>query len=347
MVNLNRSRTLATYGVMTASLVMVSVASVLYGSVEIPLASLLAIVQETIGLHPNGEVSDGHRYIIVDLRLPRALLAIFIGAALSISGAMMQGLFRNPLADPGLLGVSSGAALGAASVIVLGWTLPLIPSLTLPVAAFVGGIAATVVVMSLSLRSGKASVANMLLAGIAINALCGAATGLLVYVADDEELRTLTFWTMGSLGGASWMDLPHIAGLAFGPALIGLVLARSVNALLLGESEAKLLGVNVEQLKVVIVVLVCIIMGTSVALTGMIGFVGLVVPHLCRMLLGSDNRRVFLGSILLGATLLLGADVLSRVIVSPAELPIGIVTSVVGGPFFLFLLYRSRQLRLF
>ncbi len=347
MLAKNRKNAVVIYTGMGVCLLAVTVSSILFGSVDIPLSSLVAVIQDSIGIAPDAEVIAGHRYIIVDLRLPRALFALFIGSALSVSGAMMQGLFRNPLADPGLLGVSSGAALGAASVIVLGWTLPLIPSLTLPISAFVGGSIATVVVMSLSLRSGKASVANMLLAGIAINALCGAATGLLVYVADDEELRTLTFWTMGSLGGASWPDLPYIAGLAFGPSIIGLALARSVNALLLGESEARLLGVNVEQLKFLIVVLVCIIMGTSVALTGMIGFVGLVVPHLCRMLLGSDNRKVFAGSMLLGATLLLGADVLARIVVSPAELPIGIVTSVVGGPFFLFLLYRSRQMRLF
>jgi len=341
----NPKRTLAIYVAMSSCLMMVAIASVLLGSVDVPFSSLEAIVQAALGLSDGSNVVPGHRYIVVDLRLPRALFAIIVGSALSIAGAMMQGLFRNPLADPGLLGVSSGAALGAASVIVLGWTLPGIPNFTLPLAAFVGGIVATIVVMWLSLRSGTTSVANMLLAGIAINALCGAATGLLVYVADDEELRTLTFWTMGSLGGSGWADLPYIAGLALGPALVGLFLGRSVNALLLGESEAQLLGVNVEQLKAIIVVLVCVIMGTSVALTGMIGFVGLVVPHLCRMLLGADNRRVFLGSMLLGSTLLLAADVLARIIVSPAELPIGIVTSLVGGPFFLFLLYRSRLLR--
>ena len=333
------------YAGMGTVLAAVTVVSVLFGATDVPMASLISIVQEVTGLGDAGGVNPGHRYIVMDLRLPRALIAISVGAALSIAGAMMQGLFRNPLADPGLLGVSSGAALGAASVIVIGWALPMVPALTLPLAAFVGGVAATLVVMWLSLRSGKTSVANMLLAGIAINALCGAMTGLLVYVADDEELRTLTFWTMGSLGGSAWDDLPSILFLALGPALIGLALARSVNALLLGESEARLLGVRVEHLKAAIVGLVCIIMGTSVAMTGMIGFVGLVVPHLCRMMLGPDNRRVFTGSLLLGATLLLAADVLARVIVAPAELPIGIVTSVVGGPFFLFLLYRSRMIR--
>ena len=165
---------------------------------------------------------------------------------------------------------------------------------------------------------------------------------LLVYISDDEQLRSLTFWTMGSVGGASWANLPYVLIFAFTPALIALPLARSVNALLLGEGEAHLLGVNVEQLKVLIIGLVCVMVGTSVSMTGMIGFVGLVVPHLCRLMFGADNRWVFLGSLLLGAMLLLGADLVARTIVAPAELPIGIVTSILGGPFFLSLLYRGR-----
>lgn len=328
-------------------LVVVFSFAVLYGSMSIPLSSLVGLAQESIGLESSTEVPAGHRYIIVHLRLPRALFAVLIGASISVAGAMMQGLFRNPLADPGLLGVSSGAALGAASVIVLGFSLPWLPALTLPIAAFTGGVIATIVVMQLSLRGSKASVANMLLAGIAINAVCGAATGLLVYISDDEQLRSLTFWTMGSVGGASWANLPYVLAFAFGPALVALPLGRAINALLLGEAEAHLLGVNVEQLKLLIIFLVCIMVGTSVSLTGMIGFVGLVIPHLCRILLGADNRRVILGSMLLGATLLLAADLISRTIVSPAELPIGIVTSIVGGPFFLSLLYRSRQRGMF
>ena len=328
-------------------LFMVTVASVLYGAMSIPFSSLFDVLLDALGLQPDEEVIKGHRYIIVHLRLPRALFAILIGASLSVAGAMMQGLFRNPLADPGLLGVSSGAALGAALVIVLGFTLPVFPALTLPVFAFVGGVVATIVVMRLSFRGNKASVANMLLAGIAINAVCGAGTGLLVYMSDDEQLRTLTFWTMGSVGGASWDNLPYVVLFAFIPALVGLPLARSINALLLGESEAHLLGVKVERLKLIIIVLVCIMVGTSVSLTGMIGFVGLVVPHLCRQVFGADNRKVILGSLLLGATLLLGADLVSRTVVAPAELPIGIVTSIIGGPFFLSLLYRSRHRGMF
>ena len=318
--------------------------SVLYGAMSIPVASLLQIAQDTVGAGQEGTAAPaGHRYVIVNLRLPRAVLAVLIGGSLSVAGAMMQGLFRNPLADPGLIGVSSGAALGASMVIVLGFSLPHFEFLTLPIAAFVGGILATVVVIRLSFSGSKAIVANMLLAGIAINAIAGACTGLLVYISDDEQLRSLTFWTMGSLGGATWQMLPYVFVFAFLPALVGLPLAKSINALLLGESEALLLGVNVEWLKRMIIVFVCIMVGTSVSLTGMIGFVGLVVPHLCRLMFGPDNRKVILGSLLLGGNILLTADLISRTIVAPAELPIGIVTSIVGGPFFIYLLFRNRK----
>ncbi len=340
---MQRQRATISFVLLSVLLVVITGASVLLGAMSIPLSSVTGLVWEAIGQPPADPVPSGHRYILVHLRLPRTLFAILIGASLSVAGAMMQGLFRNPLADPGLLGVSSGAALGAAMVIVLGFTLPVFPLLTLPISAFCGGLLATIVVMKLSFQGRVANVANMLLAGIAINAICGAGTGLLVYISDDEQLRSLTFWTMGSVGGASWSTLPYVVLFAFVPALVALPLAKSINALLLGESEAHLLGVNVERVKLTIIVLVCVMVGTSVSLTGMIGFVGLVVPHLCRLIFGADNRRVIVGSFLLGATLLLGADLISRTLVAPAELPIGIVTSLVGGPFFLSLLYRSRQ----
>ena len=332
---------------LTLALLLVTVASVCFGAMSVPLSSLVGLVAEAFGPAEGEGIPSGHRYVLLHLRFPRTICAILIGASLSVAGAMMQGLFRNPLADPGLLGGARGAAGGGAMVIVLGFTLPFLPALTLPISAFVGGVLATIVVMRLSFRGRQASVANMLLAGIAINAVCGAGTGLLVYMSDDEQLRSLTFWTMGSVGGASWRILPYVALFAFVPALIALPLAKSLNALLLGEGEAHLLGVNVGRLKLLIIILVCTIVGTSVSMTGMIGFVGLVIPHLCRLLFGADNRKVILGSFLLGSTLLLGADLVSRTIVAPAELPIGIVTSLIGGPFFLSLLYRSRQKGIF
>ena len=318
--------------------------SVVAGTVPIAWTSLFDILLHSIGIVEETTVPSGEAYIINYLRLPRSIFGVLVGSSMAIAGALMQGLFRNPLADPGLIGVSSGAALGAAVVIVLGFTLPLAPVLTLPVFAFCGGVLATVIVMRLSMINGRTNIGNMLLAGIAINAIAGSGTGLLVYVANDEQLRSLTFWTMGSLGSANWDNLPFLAALAFVPAVVGLSLGKTLNAFLLGENEALLLGVPVEKIKYLVIVIVCLIIGTCVSLTGMIGFIGLVVPHLCRMIFGPDNQKVLLGSLLLGASLLVGADLISRTIVSPAELPIGIVTSLVGGPFFLWLLFQKKFL---
>ena len=318
--------------------------SVVAGTVPIAWTSLFDIFLHAVGIIEETTVPSGEAYIINYLRLPRSIFGVLVGSSMAIAGALMQGLFRNPLADPGLIGVSSGAALGAAVVIVLGFSLPLAPALTLPIFAFCGGVIATVIVMRLSMINGRTNIGNMLLAGIAINAIAGSGTGLLVYVANDEQLRSLTFWTMGSLGSANWDNLPFLATLAFVPAVIGLSLGKTLNAFLLGENEALMLGVPVEKIKYLVIVIVCLIIGTCVSLTGMIGFIGLVVPHLCRMIFGPDNQKVLLGSLLLGASLLVGADLISRTIVSPAELPIGIVTSLVGGPFFLWLLFQKKFL---
>ena len=318
--------------------------SIIAGTVPISWNSLWNIFQFSIGITSETNVPKGEEYIINYLRLPRSIFGVFVGSSMAVAGALMQGLFRNPLADPGLIGVSSGAALGAALVIVLGFTLPIAPALTLPIFAFCGGVIATIIVMKLSMINGKTNIGNMLLAGIAINAVAGSGTGLLVYVANDEQLRSLTFWTMGSLGSANWDNVPFLAALAFIPALIGLAMGKTLNAFLLGENEALLLGVPVEKIKYLIIFLVCLIIGTCVSMTGMIGFIGLVVPHLCRMIFGPDNQKVLLGSLILGASILVSADLISRTIVSPAELPIGIVTSLVGGPFFLWLLFQKKFL---
>ncbi|MEM7117547.1 MAG: iron chelate uptake ABC transporter family permease subunit [Chloroflexota bacterium] len=286
--------------------------------------------------------------VLYTIRLPRVLLGILVGAALGISGAAIQGLFRNPLAAPGLIGISSGAALAAVSVIVLGATLleglsELLGNFTLPVAAFLGGVATTFLIYQLASRNGRTSVMTMLLAGIAINAVTGAVIGILTFIADDEQLRSITFWGLGSLGGATWRSL-QVAGPMILVALLLLpLLARPLNALLLGETEATHLGINVERTKRLIVLWVALAVGAAVAVTGAIGFVGLVVPHLLRLTLGPDHRYVLPGSALLGASLLLGADLIARTIVVPAELPIGIVTALLGAPFFLWLLLKDRQ----
>lgn len=287
--------------------------------------------------------------IVWEIRVPRLLLGLLLGAALAVCGAMMQGLFRNPLADPGLLGIASGAALAAVAVIVLGNSLLLglttwLGLYTLPIAAFVGGLLTTVLVYGLAQSSsGRTSVATLLLAGIAINAFNGALVGLLTYMADDQQLRTLTFWSMGSLAQASWQEvwliLPWLGTLL----LLLPWYAKALNALLLGETEAHYLGFAVERIKTLLLIITALLVGLAVSLSGIIGFIGLVVPHLVRLLLGPDYRTLLPASMLLGALLLTSADLLARLIIIPAELPIGLLTAGIGGPFFLWLLWRQRQ----
>ena len=285
--------------------------------------------------------------IVYDIRLPRVILGVLIGAALAVSGAVMQGLFRNPLADPGLVGVSAGASLGAVAVIVLGATVlssltALFGSFTLPLAAFAGGLATTLVLYGISTRQGRTSVATMLLAGIALAAMAMAFTGILIFMADDRQLRDLTFWSLGSLAGATWQKIGVVAPIIVLALSATPFLARGLNALALGEATASHLGVPVQRLKYVAIVAVSAAVGASVAVSGGIGFVGIVVPHLLRLLIGPDNRYLLPASALLGASMLLLADAVSRTIVAPAELPIGIVTATVGAPFFLWILLRRR-----
>ncbi len=287
------------------------------------------------------------RIIIHDIRMPRVIMGVLIGASLAVSGAVMQGLFRNPLADPGLIGISAGAGLGAATIIVLGAgalapMTALLGIFALPMAAFAGGLATTLALYRISTREGKTSVATMLLAGIALAAMAMALTGLLIFMADDRQLRDLTFWSLGSLSGATWAKIGAVAPIMILALACAPFLARGLNALSLGEATANHLGIPVQRLKYVAIVSVAAATGASVAVSGGIAFVGIVVPHLLRLLIGSDNRFLLPASALLGASLLLLADAASRTIVAPAELPIGIVTAAVGAPFFLWILLRSR-----
>jgi iron complex transport system permease protein len=297
------------------------------------------------------ETGLSHRdaVIIYDIRLPRVLLGALVGAALAVSGALMQGLFRNPLADPAIVGVSAGASLGAVSVIVLGATV-LAPVtaffgiFALPLAAFAGALVVTLVLYRISTRRGRTSVATMLLAGIALGAMAMAFTGLLIFVADDRQLRELTFWTLGSLAGSTWTKLWAAAPIILAAFALSPFLARGLNALALGEASAGHLGIAVERLKGGAIFAVAAAAGASVAVSGGIAFIGIIVPHLLRLAIGPDHRYLLPASGLLGASLLLVADAASRTIVAPAELPIGIVTAAVGAPFFLWLLLRKRGL---
>ena len=285
--------------------------------------------------------------VIHQIRLPRTLLCIAIGAILALCGTVMQGLFRNPLADPGIIGVSGGASLGAALAIVvfapLAASFPLLLTFgTVPLFAFIGGAASTYLVYRLGTDKNGTSVTIMLLAGVAIGALSGAALGLMNYYADDQALRDLSLWTMGSLAGATW---PGIT-LAFITLSILLLLfdsnANALNAFLLGEAEARHMGVNVQKLKRVLILLCAAGVGVTVSLTGVIGFIGLIIPHLGRMLTGPNHKALLPLSALLGALILLVADMLARVVAAPAELPVGIITALLGAPFFIFLLIKQK-----
>ena len=282
---------------------------------------------------------------VLTLRLPRVLLGLLVGAGLAVSGALMQGLFRNPLADPGLVGVSSGAGLAAAATIVLGdrllaGTAMKLPFALLPFGAFCGGLISTLALYLIATRQGRTSVATMLLAGVALGALSGALTGLLAYLSGDRQLRDLTFWSLGSLGGASWTKLSAVAPIVL-PLLLAMpLLARGLNGLMLGEAEAWHLGLPVQRIKALAILLVALAVGASVASAGVIGFVGIVVPHLIRLVIGPDHRLLLPLAALGGATLLVGADIAARLDVAPAELPLGIVTAAIGAPFFLWLLLR-------
>ncbi|MDD1779699.1 iron ABC transporter permease [Enterovibrio sp. ZSDZ35] len=284
--------------------------------------------------------------IIQQVRLPRTLLAIAVGGILAMCGTVMQGLFRNPLADPGIIGVSAGASLGAAIAIVLfggvlGNTLFLVLG-TVPVFAFLGGALATFAIYYMGTSSNGTSVTIMLLAGVALGAIAGAGMGLLNFFADDQALRDLSLWTMGSLAGASWDSIFLAYASLFALAFLFQKNAKPLNALLLGEAEARHLGIDVQKLKRNLILLTAAGVGITVALSGMIGFIGLVVPHIGRMLTGPDHRTLIPVSLLLGGLVLLVSDMVARIVVAPLEIPVGIITAAIGAPFFLALLLKQR-----
>lgn len=321
--------------------------SLALGPVSLPLIDTLRAGLRLLGLPVAGDGLEQAELILGQIRLPRTLLGLAVGAVLALSGVAMQGLFRNPLADPGLVGVASGAALGAAIAIVGGSSLGGIPEWFAPyllsVCAFVGGLGVTALVYRLGRRDGQTNVATMLLAGIALTALAGSAVGLFTYLADDATLRTLTFWNLGSLNGASYQRLWPLILVTVAVAVWLPRRAQALNALLLGESEARHLGVEVESLKRELVFCTALGVGAAVAAAGLIGFIGLVVPHLVRLVAGPDHRVLLPASLLAGGALLLFADLVARLALAPAELPIGIVTAFIGAPFFLLLLIKGRN----
>ncbi|NDV88486.1 iron chelate uptake ABC transporter family permease subunit [Aurantimonas aggregata] len=331
-------------GVLAALLTLAALLALAVGPAMLSPATVMHVLLDG----PNGTAATiSDRVIVWQIRLPRVLLGALVGASLATVGAMMQGLFRNPLADPGLIGVSSGAAFAAVATIVLsaGVLAPYAAFFgiyALPVAAFGGGLAATLVIYRIGTLAGRSSVALMLLAGIALGALAAAGTGFLIYMSNDEQLRDLTFWTLGGLGGASWAKLAAAAPMMVAALVFAPLVGRGLNGVVLGEAEAFHLGVRVQALKRVTIVLVALATGAAVAVSGTIGFVGIVVPHLLRLWLGPDHRYLLPASALFGASLLLVADMAARTLVAPAELPLGILTAGIGAPVFLWILLRRR-----
>lgn len=324
---------------------LVMPAAVATGPARIAPPQVLAVLFDQLGLTLPIDHTAQQAAILINIRLPRIVLGLLVGAALGMGGAALQGLFRNPLADPGLLGISSGAALGAVTVVVLGtaWLGRMsagLSGIAMPLAAFLGGLAATLAVYAISRRHGRIERASMLLAGVAVNASAGAVTGLLIYMSDAEQLKSLTFWLMGSLGGADWNAVWAALPLIVPPLLILPRLARALNAMLLGDAVAGHLGFEPDRVSRLAVLLVTASVGAAVAVAGVIGFVGLVAPHLVRLLAGPDHRLVMPAAALGGAILLVGADILARTLAAPADLPIGVVTGALGGPFFIWLLLR-------
>lgn len=342
-----RARPRTALALLAAGLLAAMLVAMAVGPMAIAPGRIVGSLLGTVGFE-TGVMSPEQSQVLFALRMPRVILASLTGAALAISGAALQGLFRNPLVDPGLIGVSSGGALGVAFVLVLAagaltslptWSAPLVT----PLAAFAGGLAATLLVQRLARAGGRTDVSLLLLAGIAVNALAGALLGLASVVSTDAQLRNLTFWTLGGLGGATWTSVAAVLPVILVAGALLFRQGQALDAFLLGDAEAGHLGHRVERVRRVIVIGAALAVGATVAVAGLIGFVGLVVPHVARSVLGPLHARLLPAAALLGAALVVTADALARIVIAPAEIPVGIVTAAVGAPFFVALLARRRN----
>jgi iron complex transport system permease protein len=337
-----------TYLALALLLVVALVASAAIGAFSFTPMRMARFLGEGLGWLPASDAESLGRNVFLQLRLPRVLVGALTGAVLGVSGTLMQGLFRNPIVEPGLAGTSAGAALGAALVFVLGgggalaFTRPL-GTLAVPVLAFAGAFGATLIVYRVSSSFGKVNVFTLLLAGIAVNAVCTAGTGFLSYIARDPQARNIIFWNLGTFTTADWRGVEFI-GVTFVFCFAGAIrYEKALNALMLGEDAAALLGFDPAQLILRLLVLNTLMVAVTTAMVGVIAFVGLVVPHILRLLRSSDYRFLVPASALLGAALMEIVDVVARVVVAPAELPIGIITAVVGAPIFLWILLRDQR----
>ncbi len=333
--------------ILALALIFVALFSLGQGAFYIPLADVWHMIMAKFGVYelplPDNLAED----VLFVVRMPRILLGMLVGAALGISGAGIQGIFRNPLAEPGLIGISSGASLFA--VLVIAFEAVLFRGLSeilgyylLVFGAFAGAGITAFIVYQIAKKEGRPQVTTMLLAGIAINGFAGALTGLMTYMATEQQLRSITFWMLGSLGGATWDNVAVVSPFILVSTGLLVFFGKSLNAFALGEMQADLLGMRSDRVKLWVVTLATLAVGASVAVAGIIGFVGLLVPHTVRLIGGADNRFVLLASLIMGALVLTLADVLSRTLVAPIELPIGLITALLGTPVFLYILIKEK-----
>ncbi|HEY4130665.1 MAG TPA: iron ABC transporter permease [Gemmatimonadaceae bacterium] len=347
-MSVTRSSYRGTYVALALLLIVAVIASACIGAFTFTPAHIASFVAQAAGWIPAIDADTLGRNVFFQLRLPRVLLSGLTGAVLGVSGTLMQGLFRNPIVEPGLAGTSAGAAFGAALVFVLGSNTILafttiVGVFAVPLLAFAGGFAATMIVYRISASFGKVNVFTLLLAGIAINAVCSAGTGFLSYIARDPQARNITFWNLGTFTTADWRGVTIVAvcfALCFAWSVRS---GKSLNALMLGEDEAALLGIDPGKLVWRLLLVNTVMVAAATAMVGVIAFVGLIVPHLLRMLRSSDYTFLLPASALLGAGLMELIDVVARLVIPPAELPVGIITAIVGAPVFLWILLREQR----
>jgi iron complex transport system permease protein len=335
------------FPILIALLVITMLSAIAFGAVSIlPIDMYNAVIHFLRGKQP-ANIYEG---VFLQLRLPRVLLCAITGAILACSGVLMQGLFRNPIVEPGLVGTSAGAAFGASVVFVLAAGMSkqvkaITGPLLVPLFAFAGGLLATYIVYSLAKNTKRVSIISLLLIGIAVNAVGLSGTGFMSYIARDPQARSITFWNLGTFSGASWLQVFIVGTVATIIFIIALRYSKQLNALLLGEEEANYLGVDTDKLKRRIMLLNTAMVSVATAFVGVISFMGLIVPHVLRLLIGSDNKKLLPASMITGAMLLTLADMGARLLLAPAEIPIGIITSLVGAPIFIILLKKFNILQ--
>ena len=343
-----KNRSILLFRSMYLAIIILCIISLMYGPVKTSLHEIINIILYQFNLADVNSINQIKETVLIDIRLPRIFLAVLIGAGLGTSGAILQGLFRNPLVDPGFIGISSGAAVGAMiaimfSKLIMQSFFEINPNFIIPIFAMSGSFFTTIIIYKMSKVFNKTNIMVMLLSGIAINALSGSIIGFLVTISSDIELRSFTFWSLGGLDAAEWQIVFIMLILITIPYLFAHSLIKKLDIFMLGDSEAQHLGINIEKLKRTIILISSIMVGISVAFCGMIGFVGLVTPHLIRLCIGPNHKYLIPGSALLGAIIILISDLISKSIIAPAQLPLGVVTSTIGAPFFIWLIINQKR----